>query len=74
MNCPYCQQETRLTVKETRLRDGDVVRRRECAECGGHFGTRERVDSELQMGRREHKKPVRNAPKPANPLFKGVWK
>ena len=73
MNCPYCQQETRLTVKETRLRDGDVVRRRACDNCGHHFGTREKHDPELAMGVR--KTQVRKAPAPvkANDLFK-VWK
>lgn len=74
MNCPHCKSETRFTVRETRLRDGDIVRRRECSECGNHFGTRERIDTEMQMGRRENKKPVRKAPTVDRIDLGSVWK
>ena len=76
MKCPHCKQDSTLAVRETRLRDGDVVRRRQCSECGGHFGTRERIDPNSKIGVRGPEKPVRKAPKakPANPLFGGVWK
>ena len=72
MKCPHCNHD-KFVVKETRLIDGDVVRRRQCGECGGHFGTRERIDLDIRM--RPRKKQVRKAPKPAstgNPLFVGV--
>lgn len=74
MKCPHCNHD-KFLVKETRLIDGDVVRHRQCGECGGHFGTRERIDPDIRM--RPRKKQVRKAPKPAstgNPLFCGVWK
>jgi transcriptional regulator NrdR family protein len=75
MICPHCNQQATLHVKETRLRDGDVVRRRECAECGNHFGTRERYDPDLKMARSERKKPVRKAPAPVERIdLLKVWK
>lgn len=78
MKCPHCTHEGRFAVKETRERDsGEIYRRRECGECGGHFATRENVDPSLSLTRREKSKPVRKSPrksKPStNPLF-GAWK
>lgn len=48
MKCPHCDNDTR--VKETRLMDGDVVRRRECTNCNSVFGTRESVDETSTIG------------------------
>lgn len=50
MNCPHCKTVTKTTVKETRLRDGDIVRSRSCGSCGKVFGTREAHDSTLLVG------------------------
>lgn len=50
MKCPHCKSEAKKLVKETRLLDGDIVRRRECGTCGRVFGTREVVDPESTVG------------------------
>lgn len=50
MNCPHCKTQTKHAVKETRLQDGDIVRRRVCGCCGKHFGTREAVDTTSTIG------------------------
>ena len=50
MNCPHCKTQTKHSVKETRLRDGDIVRSRCCGQCGKVFGTRESVDPTLEFG------------------------
>lgn len=75
MICPHCATQSKFVVKETRLQDGDVVRRRACDACGKHFGTRERVDPTLPVGARTGN--VRKTPtvKPttSNAVF-GVWK
>lgn len=75
MICPHCQEHTKFPVKETRLMDGDVVRRRECDSCGKHFGTREKFDPALKMGTKRgyvRKTPVAK-PHKSNELFK-AWK
>ena len=64
MNCPHCKTKTKHAVKETRLRDGDIVRARACGQCGKLFGTREAVDDTLEFGvgrgnnPNSHKKPI----------------
>ena len=45
MRCPYCSDPTNRVVDSRLGRDGtEIRRRRECAECGRRFTTRERVD------------------------------
>lgn len=76
MNCPHCQTNSKLHVKETRLQDGDIVRRRACENCGKHFGTREKHDPKLTMGQRQgfvRKTPTAPAKANNNDIFK-VWK
>ena len=75
MNCPHCQTHTKFVVKETRLQDGDIVRRRACDNCGKHFGTREKHDPALAMGSRQgyvRKTPV-TKPQNNTDIFK-AWK
>ena len=71
MNCPHCKTQTRHIVKETRLQDGGIVRRRVCDCCGKHFGTRETVDSELTIGIGRGKNPNSHS-RPIDVLK--VWK
>ena len=45
MRCPYCSDPTNKVIDSRIGRDGtEIRRRRECAECGRRFTTRERVD------------------------------
>ena len=52
MKCPSCKTQTKTRVKETRLVNGDIVRRRECEACGHNFGTKEKIDpkSPINLG------------------------
>jgi len=44
VRCPYCSDEGSRVIDSRLARDGDEIRRRrECAECGRRFTTRERV-------------------------------
>lgn len=81
MKCPHCESETKTRVKETRLADGDVVRRRECDTCGSAFGTREAVDttSRIGSGRGTAETSQQNIEKyheskRGGALLQGVWK
>ena len=48
MRCPYCSDPTNRVIDSRLGRDGtEIRRRRECAECGRRFTTRERVDEVL---------------------------
>ena len=48
MRCPYCSDPTNRVIDSRLGRDGtEIRRRRECAECGRRFTTRERVDDVL---------------------------
>ena len=48
MRCPYCSDPTNRVIDSRIGRDGtEIRRRRECAECGRRFTTRERVDEVL---------------------------
>lgn len=45
MRCPFCSDPTNKVIDSRLGRDGtEIRRRRECAECGRRFTTRERVD------------------------------
>lgn len=45
MRCPYCHDTTHRVIDSRLGRDGsEIRRRRECAECGRRFTTRERVE------------------------------
>ena len=48
MKCPYCHDTTHRVIDSRLGRDGsEIRRRRECAECGRRFTTRERVEMVL---------------------------
>ena len=48
MRCPYCSDSTNRVIDSRLGREGmEIRRRRECAECGQRFTTRERVDGVL---------------------------
>ncbi len=48
MRCPYCSDAANRVVDSRLGRDGNEIRRRrECAECGRRFTTRERVEEVL---------------------------
>jgi transcriptional repressor NrdR len=48
VRCPYCSDPTNRVIDSRLGRDGtEIRRRRECAECGRRFTTRERVDEVL---------------------------
>ena len=48
MRCPYCSDPTNRVIDSRLGREGtEIRRRRECAECGRRFTTRERVDDVL---------------------------
>ena len=48
MRCPYCADPTNKVIDSRLGRDEtEIRRRRECAECGRRFTTRERVDEVL---------------------------
>jgi len=48
VRCPYCSDPTNRVIDSRRGREGtEIRRRRECAECGRRFTTRERVDDVL---------------------------
>jgi transcriptional repressor NrdR len=48
VRCPYCADPTNRVIDSRLGRDGtEIRRRRECAECGRRFTTRERVDEVL---------------------------
>ena len=48
MRCPYCHDTTHRVIDSRLGRDGsEIRRRRECAECGRRFTTRERVETVL---------------------------
>jgi transcriptional repressor NrdR len=48
VRCPYCGDETNRVIDSRLGREGaEIRRRRECAECGQRFTTRERVDDVL---------------------------
>jgi len=45
VRCPFCSDPTNRVIDSRLGRDGtEIRRRRECAECGRRFTTRERVD------------------------------
>ena len=74
MNCPHCKNVTKTTVRETRLRDGDIVRSRSCGHCGKAFGTRETPDPTLLFGsgKGSNPKSQANVQKPVDVLR--IWK
>jgi transcriptional repressor NrdR len=48
VRCPYCADPTNKVIDSRLGRDEtEIRRRRECAECGRRFTTRERVDEVL---------------------------
>ena len=48
MRCPFCSDLTNRVIDSRLGRDGvEIRRRRECAECGRRFTTRERVEEVL---------------------------
>jgi transcriptional repressor NrdR len=48
MRCPYCGRVESSVIDSRIARDGaEIRRRRECAECGRRFTTRERVEEVL---------------------------
>jgi len=48
VRCPYCSDPTNRVIDSRLAREGtEIRRRRECAECGRRFTTRERVDDVL---------------------------
>ena len=48
MRCPYCSDPANRVIDSRLGRDGtEIRRRRECAECGRRFTTRERVEEVL---------------------------
>jgi len=48
LKCPYCHDTTHRVIDSRLGRDGsEIRRRRECAECGRRFTTRERVEMVL---------------------------
>ncbi len=48
LKCPYCHDSTHRVIDSRLGRDGsEIRRRRECAECGRRFTTRERVEMVL---------------------------
>jgi transcriptional repressor NrdR len=48
VRCPYCSDPTNRVIDSRLGREGtEIRRRRECAECGRRFTTRERVDDVL---------------------------
>jgi transcriptional repressor NrdR len=48
VRCPFCGDEEDRVVDTRSARDGDEIRRRrECAECGSRFTTRERIETVL---------------------------
>lgn len=72
VKCPHCETDAKTLVKETRKKDGELARRRECTACGRFFFTREYFDPNFVLTkpreRSERKKHTSN-----NDLFK-VWK
>jgi transcriptional regulator NrdR family protein len=44
MICPHCDSQEKSSVLDTRKSGDDILRRRECASCGGTFVTLETVD------------------------------
>jgi len=45
VRCPFCSDQTNRVIDSRLARDAtEIRRRRECAECGRRFTTRERVD------------------------------
>lgn len=80
MICPHCKSINSFRVRETRLMDGDIVRKRQCRECDKYCVTRERVEPGLSIVTERDKaffarKKAKSKEKKANdnPLF-GVWK
>lgn len=49
MNCPHCNSEEKSLIKETRLHEASIARKRECSTCGRLFVTRESVDVDLKL-------------------------
>ena len=48
MRCPFCGDEENKVVDTRLAKDGEEIRRRrECAECGRRFTTRERLETVL---------------------------
>jgi transcriptional repressor NrdR len=48
VRCPYCSDSANRVIDSRLCREGtEIRRRRECAECGRRFTTRERVDGVL---------------------------
>jgi len=48
VRCPYCSDSSNRVIDSRLGREGtEIRRRRECAECGRRFTTRERVDGVL---------------------------
>lgn len=41
--CPWCREYIFGTVKDTRVADDAIVRKRECEKCGTCFMTREEI-------------------------------
>jgi transcriptional regulator NrdR family protein len=76
MRCPHCDSEYKSRILETRLDGEDVSRRRECANCGQHFATREQIDTNRKVAPRPGKVFVRKTPEGGNEnrALEGVWK
>lgn len=48
MRCPFCADEENKVIDTRLAKDGEEIRRRrECAECGRRFTTRERLETVL---------------------------
>ena len=41
--CPWCKEYIFGTVKDTRVQDGAIVRKRECENCGTYMMTKETI-------------------------------